>query len=154
MASPQPLPPEQSGPPGGIGRDPNAQERAEFRVPDRHHAFARVSWVSTGRMRTRTWPRRTWPAPNTSYVSRSPTNNARAGGAWLEAERPNLHAAADHAATTGRTMHAVQIPAALGGFLRERGHWDQATALIQTALTAARQAATVSAKHALSTNWA
>jgi transcriptional regulator with XRE-family HTH domain/tetratricopeptide (TPR) repeat protein len=60
--------------------------------------------------------------------------------AWLEAERPNLHAAADHAAASGRHLHAVQIPAAMAGFLRERGHWDQAAALHQTALTAARQA--------------
>jgi tetratricopeptide (TPR) repeat protein/transcriptional regulator with XRE-family HTH domain len=60
--------------------------------------------------------------------------------AWLEAERPNLHAAAGYAAASGRYLHAVQIPAAMGGFLRERGHWDQAAALHQTALTAARHA--------------
>ena len=60
--------------------------------------------------------------------------------AWLEAERPNLHAAADYAAASGRHLHAVQIPAAMGGFLRARGHWDQAAVLHQTALTAARQA--------------
>ena len=34
----------------------------------------------------------------------------------------------------------MQIPAAMGGFLVARGHWDQAAALHQTALTAARQA--------------
>jgi tetratricopeptide (TPR) repeat protein len=34
----------------------------------------------------------------------------------------------------------VQIPAAVGGFLRERGHWEQAAALHQTALLAARHA--------------
>ena len=34
----------------------------------------------------------------------------------------------------------MQIPAAMGGFLIARGHWDQAAALYQTALTAARQA--------------
>jgi tetratricopeptide (TPR) repeat protein/transcriptional regulator with XRE-family HTH domain len=60
--------------------------------------------------------------------------------AWLETERPNLHAAADHAATSGRHLHAVQLPAALGDFLRAQGHWDQATALHRTALAAARQA--------------
>ena len=60
--------------------------------------------------------------------------------AWLEAERPNLHAAAEYAAASGRHLHAVQIPAAVGGFLRTRGHWDQAAALHQTALTAARDA--------------
>lgn len=60
--------------------------------------------------------------------------------AWLEAERPNLHAAADHAAASGGHLHAVQIPAAIGGFLRERGHWDEAVTLHQTALKAARHA--------------
>jgi tetratricopeptide (TPR) repeat protein/transcriptional regulator with XRE-family HTH domain len=59
---------------------------------------------------------------------------------WLEAERPNLHAAADHASASGRHLHAVHIPAAMAGFLRERGHWDQATALQETALTAAQRA--------------
>ena len=60
--------------------------------------------------------------------------------AWLEAERPNLQAAADYAATSGRHLHAVQLPAALGDFLRAQGHWDQASALHRTALAAARQA--------------
>ena len=60
--------------------------------------------------------------------------------AWLETERPNLHAAADYAASSGRAMYAMQIPAAMSGFLRRHGHWDQAAALHQTALTAARQA--------------
>ncbi len=59
---------------------------------------------------------------------------------WLEAERPNLHAAVDYAATCGRALHAMRIPAAMSGFLHAHGHWDQSTALHQTALTAARQA--------------
>jgi tetratricopeptide (TPR) repeat protein/transcriptional regulator with XRE-family HTH domain len=63
----------------------------------------------------------------------------RAAG-WLEAEWPNLHAAAHHAAASGRHLHAVQIPAAMGGFMRERGHWDEAVTLHQTALIAARHA--------------
>jgi tetratricopeptide (TPR) repeat protein len=57
--------------------------------------------------------------------------------AWLEAERGNLHAAAAHAAATGRAVHAVQIPAAVGGFLRAQGHWDQAAALHRAAAAAA-----------------
>jgi tetratricopeptide (TPR) repeat protein/transcriptional regulator with XRE-family HTH domain len=60
--------------------------------------------------------------------------------AWLEAERANLHAAADYAATRGHSRHAVAIPAAMGGFLAARGHWDQSAALHQIALAAARQA--------------
>ena len=60
--------------------------------------------------------------------------------AWLEAERPNLQAAADLAAVSGRHLHAIQIPAALGDFLRSRGHWEQSAALHRTALEAARRA--------------
>jgi tetratricopeptide (TPR) repeat protein len=59
--------------------------------------------------------------------------------AWLETERANLHAAADYAATRGHSRHAVAIPAAIGGFLAARGHWDQSAALHQGALAAARQ---------------
>ena len=59
--------------------------------------------------------------------------------AWLEAERANLHAAADYAAARGRSRHAIAIPAAMSGFLAARGHWDQSAALHQSALAAARQ---------------
>ena len=60
--------------------------------------------------------------------------------AWLEAERANLHAAADYAADRADFLHAIAIPAAMSGFLAARGHWDQSAALHQSALTAARQA--------------
>ena len=60
--------------------------------------------------------------------------------AWLEAERANLHAAADYAATAGRSRYAIVIPAAMSGFLSVRGHWDQSAALHRGALAAARQA--------------
>ena len=60
--------------------------------------------------------------------------------AWLETERPNLNAAVGYAAACGRSQQAVAIPAAVADFLDARGHWDQAAALHQTALTAARQA--------------
>jgi tetratricopeptide (TPR) repeat protein/transcriptional regulator with XRE-family HTH domain len=59
---------------------------------------------------------------------------------WLETERGNLHAAVGHAAATGRVVHAVQIPAAVGGFLRAQGHWDQAAALHRAAAATAHQA--------------
>jgi tetratricopeptide (TPR) repeat protein len=60
--------------------------------------------------------------------------------AWLEAERTNLHAAADHAAARGRSRHAIAIAATMSGFLAVRGHWDRSAALYQAALIAARQA--------------
>jgi tetratricopeptide (TPR) repeat protein/transcriptional regulator with XRE-family HTH domain len=61
-------------------------------------------------------------------------------GAWLEAERANLQAAADYAAGRARFPHAVALPAAMSGFLAARGHWDQSAALHRTALAAARLA--------------
>jgi tetratricopeptide (TPR) repeat protein/transcriptional regulator with XRE-family HTH domain len=60
--------------------------------------------------------------------------------AWLEAERPNLHAAADHAAAAGRHPHAVRIPAAMSGFLLAHGHVDESVAMHRTAVAAARRA--------------
>jgi tetratricopeptide (TPR) repeat protein/transcriptional regulator with XRE-family HTH domain len=62
------------------------------------------------------------------------------GAAWLEAERPNLHAAVGYAAACGRPRHAIAIAAAISGFLFARGHWDQSAALHQAALATARQA--------------
>jgi DNA-binding SARP family transcriptional activator/Tfp pilus assembly protein PilF len=80
------------------------------------------------------------PAPGGPPGDAPDLSTPRLAAAWLEAERPNLHAAVDYAAATGRPLHAVQIPAAMGGFLAAHGHWDQAAALHQTALTAARRA--------------
>jgi tetratricopeptide (TPR) repeat protein/transcriptional regulator with XRE-family HTH domain len=58
---------------------------------------------------------------------------------WLETERANLHAAAEHAAASGRPLHAIAIPAAMAGFLKVHGHWHQARVLHQTAIAAARE---------------
>jgi tetratricopeptide (TPR) repeat protein/transcriptional regulator with XRE-family HTH domain len=60
--------------------------------------------------------------------------------AWLETEHANLHAAVGYAAACGRFQHAITIPAAMVDFLDARGHWDQAAALHQLAVTAAGQA--------------
>jgi tetratricopeptide (TPR) repeat protein/transcriptional regulator with XRE-family HTH domain len=60
--------------------------------------------------------------------------------AWLEAERANLHAAADYASTHAHSRYAIVISAAMSGFLDVHGHWDQSTALHHSALVAARQA--------------
>src|SRR5215472_14439037 len=59
---------------------------------------------------------------------------------WLEAERANLRAAADHAAVSELLRHAVLIPAAMASFLALRGHWDQVFALKETAVAAAHRA--------------
>ncbi len=67
-------------------------------------------------------------------------STAGQASAWLDAERANLHAAAGFAAASGRPGHAIAIAAAISGFLFNRGHWDQSTALHQAALATARQA--------------
>jgi hypothetical protein len=87
-------------------------------------------WVGTGRR-----PRPGGPPAHAPDVS-TPGQAA----AWLEAERANLHAAADYAATHGRSRHAIAIPAAISGFLAARGYLDQSAALHHIALVAARQA--------------
>ena len=45
---------------------------------------------------------------------------------WLEAERANLHAAAEYAVRKGLLIYAIGIPFAMHGFLRTNGHWNQA----------------------------
>jgi hypothetical protein len=73
---------------------------------------------------------------------------------WLEAERANLHAAADHAATRGHSRYAIVIPPAMGGFLAARGHWDQSAAHHQSALAAAHQAGDRLGRPTRSARWA
>jgi tetratricopeptide (TPR) repeat protein/transcriptional regulator with XRE-family HTH domain len=62
----------------------------------------------------------------------------QAADAWMGSEYSNLHAIASYAASHGRLRYAINLPAAMHGFLRSHGPWDQALALHQAALTAAR----------------
>jgi tetratricopeptide (TPR) repeat protein len=57
---------------------------------------------------------------------------------WMEAEHLNLHAAVGYAATHGRPGHAVAITAAVGTFLRSRGHWNEARDMYDLTLKLAR----------------
>jgi tetratricopeptide (TPR) repeat protein/transcriptional regulator with XRE-family HTH domain len=93
---------------------------------DRHLA----SWASAARR----------PPPGHPPAQAPDVSTPGRAGAWLDAERANLHAAAEYAASSGRSQHAIAIPAALSGFLAVRGYGDQSAALHQSALTAARQA--------------
>src|SRR5262249_48234650 len=86
------------------------------------------------------YPGRRRPPPGSPPAPAPELSTLGQAGAWLEAERANLHAAADHAAAHSRFLHAIAIPAAMSGFLAARGYRDQSAALHQTALTAARQA--------------
>ena len=88
-----------------------------------------------------TWTTAGGRLPPTSPPASAPelASSADAAG-WLDAERPNLQLAVGYAAGHGMPQHAIAIAAAMGGFLRARGYWDQAADQYRTALAAARQA--------------
>jgi len=78
------------------------------------------------------------PVPAPAHAPELSTHASAAG--WLQAERPNLHAAVDYAAASGQRVHAAAISAAVGEFLRHEGHWDQAAHLHRSTLAVARRA--------------
>jgi tetratricopeptide (TPR) repeat protein/transcriptional regulator with XRE-family HTH domain len=116
--------------------DPGESDEAAGRLLDYylHTALAAdrhlASWASAARRPPPGHP----PAQAPGLATRAQA------AAWLEAERANLHAATDYAASHGRPEHAIAIAAAISGFLTFRGYGDQSAALHQTALAAARQA--------------
>jgi tetratricopeptide (TPR) repeat protein/DNA-binding XRE family transcriptional regulator len=88
-----------------------------------------------------TWTTAGGRVPPTSPPASAPQlATSSEAAAWLESERANLHAAVSYAAIQKMPLHAIAIAAAMGGFLRARGHWDQAAEQYQTALIAAREA--------------
>jgi tetratricopeptide (TPR) repeat protein len=80
------------------------------------------------------------PPPGLPPAEAPDLSTLEQAGAWLEADRANLHAAADCAADRACFPHAFALPVAMSGFLAARGHWDQSAALHRTALAAARRA--------------
>ncbi len=97
-----------------------------------HTALAAGRYFDTRAGTDRQPPPGNPPAPDLSALAQA--------SAWLEAERANLHAAADYAAARGHSRHAIAISAAMSGFLAARGHWDQSAVLHHSVLAAARQA--------------
>lgn len=68
-------------------------------------------------------------------------NNSDDALNWLKEKRSNLHAAADLAAFRAHPQHTIYIAAAMNGFLRIQGHWDEAITVHQSALQAATRTA-------------
>ncbi len=60
---------------------------------------------------------------------------------WMDAERLNLQAVGQFAAHHGRPGHALAISAGMHGYLRLEGHWNQALAMGDLAIRAARNSA-------------
>jgi tetratricopeptide (TPR) repeat protein/transcriptional regulator with XRE-family HTH domain len=116
--------------------DPAESDQAAGRLLDYylHTALAAGSHFTT---RASAYPR---PPPGRPPADAPDLSALGQASAWLDAERANLHAVADYAASHACFPHAFAIPAAMSGFLAAHGHWDQAPTLFQRALTAARQA--------------
>ena len=80
----------------------------------------------------------TEPTAGTAPPGHAPEFESREhAAAWMSAERVNLHAITDRAASHNDSAQAVGIPATMHGFLRTQGYWDQALALHRTALDVA-----------------
>jgi len=77
------------------------------------------------------------PGEGPAWMTEPPTREAAIE--WLKPERLNLVAAAtERAVVTSRPQYVIGIAAAMVGFLRVQGFWDQALTLQQAALAAAQ----------------
>jgi tetratricopeptide (TPR) repeat protein/transcriptional regulator with XRE-family HTH domain len=114
---------------------------------DRDAAAGRLVdyYLHTARRADRYLARRTppgWRAPAVTAPEHAPELATRGRAAsWMTAERGNLQAVAGYAAGHGRPAHAAAIAAATEGYLRLHGHWDQAAAMCELGLAAARSMA-------------
>jgi tetratricopeptide (TPR) repeat protein/transcriptional regulator with XRE-family HTH domain len=122
---------------GGTGADGTGDSRAAAGRLVNYYAHV----AAAASRHIATWTTAGGRLPPTSPPdSAPPLATPGEAAAWLEAERPNLHAAVGYAAAHAMPLHAIAIAAAMGGFLRARGHWDQAAEQYRTALAAAREA--------------
>jgi tetratricopeptide (TPR) repeat protein/transcriptional regulator with XRE-family HTH domain len=119
---------------------------AQDPVADSDRAFGRLldyylnTALAASRHMARRSPRNAPAAAGPATASGPDLPTYEDAVAWLNAERLNLHAAASSASLGGRRRYAFAIPAAMHGFLRSHGHWDQALSLHRLALQAASDA--------------
>ncbi|MGD0703173.1 MAG: tetratricopeptide repeat protein [Trebonia sp.] len=110
---------------------------------DRDAAIRRLfgHYLQTARAAGRRLARRTpaWgPATAGGPPAHSPDLSTRERAvSWMADERLNLQAVAEYAQGRGDLVYVGAIPAAMHGFLRSQGHWDQALALHRAAVVAA-----------------
>jgi tetratricopeptide (TPR) repeat protein len=125
----------------------HARALADAESPaDRQAAIGRLLayYLHTARVANRHLARRTpveVPCAVGGAPQHAPVFSARSDALeWMEAERLNLQAAVSYAALHEFARgYAVAIPAAMDGFLRIEGYWDQALDLHHMALQSARQ---------------
>ena len=115
--------------------DPEDERNAAlYRLLDHylHTAYAAAMLLYPGRDRIELDPVRPGTAPEQL------ADDQRAWD-WLDAERPALLAAIDHAAQHGYDQHAHLLPWTLVTFLDRRGHWHDYVATQSIALAAAER---------------
>ncbi|MEV8439726.1 BTAD domain-containing putative transcriptional regulator [Actinosynnema sp. NPDC051121] len=111
-------------------RDPAAERDAALHALAEH--YVRTAEVATGLFDPVDRPGRAEPSPA------GPTTRDEAV-AWLESERANLLAVAEHAAAHGDAAHAEELADALWRYFHVRGHHDESLALHTHALVAGRR---------------
>ena len=122
-----------------------AQADSDDPAADRERATARLlayllhSARAADRYLARRTPSAAYPAPEPPQHAPVFTNREQAA-AWMEAERASLEAAAASIAAAILPGYIPAISAALNGFLRVQGYWDQAFALHEIAAQAAADA--------------
>jgi tetratricopeptide (TPR) repeat protein/transcriptional regulator with XRE-family HTH domain len=115
-------------------------------APERHAAITRLLdyYLQVARTADRYLARRVAvavPAAITAPPAHVPELRTREDAmAWMDAESPNLQAAADYAASRGLHAHAIAIPAAMSGYLQHTSRWREGIRLQLIALAAAEDA--------------
>ena len=118
--------------------EPAAEREAAIgRLLTHYHVTARAA----DRYLARRTPASTYEAAGTRDAEIPILRNRIEAVTWMDAERHNLQAAVECAEAQHSFSYAIAIPAAMQGFLHDRGYWEQALALHRTALNAARSAA-------------
>ncbi|MEV6342885.1 BTAD domain-containing putative transcriptional regulator [Actinoplanes sp. NPDC051851] len=118
-----------------VATEPADERRAAIRAVLDHHRYA--AYVADRALNPfRDDPIDPPPAP---AVPVDPPVDHRAAMAWFAAEEPVLLTALRQAADEGLYTHAWQLAWALTQFLNREGHWHDAVAAQEVALTAARR---------------
>jgi tetratricopeptide (TPR) repeat protein len=114
-------------------------------VADREAATDRLMgyYLYTSRIASRQYARRSPSGPpcmpNDRPAHAPDLSDPTDAGVWMDAEQANLHAATIHAASHDRPGYAIDIPAAVHGYLRYHGNWEHGLAIHHIALEAARR---------------
>jgi tetratricopeptide (TPR) repeat protein len=115
--------------------NPHGRETAIGRVLDYYLHAARAAAEHIPHWLSAPGP----PAPGHAPASRPAMITPGEAFGWMEAERANLYAVAEHTVETARPTYTIAMSVAMAGFLESVGPWDKAISLQEAAVAAARQ---------------